>query len=100
MFGLNQKICSKSTDEFDKWTRQDFLKTYTALSRTGVDGEMCAPLPGLSASGTVKRGDGTLLEYQPRLYEVATGLPWAGEAPKRLGGDAKRQAPRLELKKP
>lgn len=35
-------------DESEKWARLEFLKTYQALSSSGVNGEACLPLPGLS----------------------------------------------------
>jgi hypothetical protein len=92
-------VCGKPPDEFDKWTRQDFIKAYGALVRSGVNCEMCAPLAGLSSSGPVKRIDGTVAEVSPPVQEIVTGLPWAGEAPKRLG-ETKRKAPRLEFQKP
>lgn len=93
-------ICSKPTDEFDKWTRLDFLKSYAAMSRSGVNGEMCAPLRGLSTSGSVKQTDGSTIDYVPPVHEIRTGLPWAGEAPKRLDQTARRTAPSLEFKRP
>lgn len=34
--------------ESEKWARIDFLKTYASLASSGVDGEACRPLRGLS----------------------------------------------------
>lgn len=40
------ELLSRTGDEFDKWSRQEFLKTYVRLD--GVSGaEQCRPLPGL-----------------------------------------------------
>lgn len=35
-------------EEAEKWTRLDFLKTYSAMSASGVNGEACLPLVGLA----------------------------------------------------
>lgn len=53
------EILAKSSEEFDKWLRKDFLSTYRLLKRVGPSGEMCRPLPGLSEDGMVRRVDGT-----------------------------------------
>lgn len=41
--------------EEEKWYRLNFLKTYQSLARTGVNGEACAALPGLSEAELVNR---------------------------------------------
>jgi len=98
-------VCGKPADEFEKWTRAEFVKTYAALSRSGVTGEMCDPLPGLAHAGEVQGSDGTVERIEVRTYTVRTGLPWAGERPKLVGGPAKPERPkapmpRLEFRKP
>lgn len=64
--------------EFDKWARKEFIDTYTGFMRSGVDGEACHPLPGLSDIGEhqVRRTDGTVRTINlggPTL--INTGLP-------------------------
>ncbi len=40
---------SRLTDsQAEKWVRIEFLKCYSQLASSGVTGEMCEPLPGLS----------------------------------------------------
>lgn len=94
-----QRCCELPTSEFDKWLRQDFLKTYTALTRTGVSDEAARPLVGY-----FERENATLGYHRPQdRVEVATGLPWAGKPVKRLGDGAtggRPAAARIEFKKP
>lgn len=40
-------------EESEKWVRLEFLKAYQAFASSGVDGEACEPLPGLSQQTSV-----------------------------------------------
>lgn len=42
--------------ESEKWARLDFVKTYSSLARSGVNGDACRPLAGLS---TLEAAGGT-----------------------------------------
>lgn len=57
-------LLARTPEEFDKWARKDFLETYRAFARTGVDGESCRPLPGLSESGSVRTVHGGSIEHR------------------------------------
>jgi hypothetical protein len=107
MLGGWERICEMPSEEFDKWFRKDFIATYETLSRTGVSDELAQPLVGFCEreNAISCRGHIHALEWtQSRdRVEVATGLPWAGDAPKRLNDSGQRKKaplPRLELKKP
>lgn len=98
-------LLSKTEEEFDKWAKQDFLKTYQAFMRAGVNGDACRPLVGLSETGNheVRGIDGTTKTVNlggPKRIE--TGLPLLpGIAANRPAIGRKREAiPRVELKKP
>jgi len=41
------------TAEAEKWARIDFVKTYQVYASGGVEGEACAPLPGLSQATSI-----------------------------------------------
>lgn len=75
-----ERICTMPGEQFDTWLRKDFIRTYSAFARTGVNGESTAPLIGLHER------ENRLLGYRREedSIEVKTGLPWAGESPKRL----------------
>lgn len=78
-----QLICEQPVTEFDKWTRQNFIKTYTAFARTGISQEAGEPLVGF-----FERQNAILGYKRPEdQVQVATGLPWAGKPVKRLGDD-------------
>jgi len=93
-------VCKRDPDEFDKWLRADFLKTYASLTRTGVTGDLCAPLPGLGGRGTVRRIDGSVEKIEPQVIPVRTGLPWAGEPQKRVAAPRKKAPALLSFQKP
>ena len=92
-------LCEQTVREQDEFTRARFLKTYAAFSRTGVNGELAGRLPGIS-----ERHNATHGHTWDSTVKVATGLPWAGQETKRLGGDARKlgvpAAPRIEFKRP
>ncbi len=48
----------------EKWVRLDFIKTYKSFVSSGVNGEVCQPLPGLSEVESV---GGVVREPVPRL---------------------------------
>lgn len=95
-------ICERSHEEFETWTRKEFLRAYVAFLRSGVSAESCEPLPGLSQAGPVRMANGEVTYRIPPVHVVATGLPWAGEAPRRL--ESRKPTPtmpaRIEFKKP
>lgn len=87
-----------SDSEAEKWTRKDFLDTYARLLSSGVSGDVCRPLAGLSEVSVV---DG--VQVPPIAHKVATGLPVLtnGVRPaisRRDSGDDDR--PKVEFKKP
>jgi hypothetical protein len=74
---------SRLTDsEAEKWTRIEFLKCYTNLYSSGVSGDMCEPLPGLSQmeasqgvlQAPVPRKVGCTNTTQPRIRQVNVRL--------------------------
>lgn len=90
-----ERICTLPTEEFDKWFRKDFERTYAALCRTGVNGEMTAPLVGF-----FERTNSVLGYDRPQdRVDVRTGLPWAGEPAKRLQSLPGAPVPRLNLQR-
>lgn len=88
-------VCNLSLEEFNKWFRKDFLKTYEAVCRSGVDGDMTAPLVG------IHERNNALLGYDSSKYVrvVKTGLPWGGTEPKRLQ-QSKHDVPQIDVKLP
>lgn len=77
--GWNTFLSRFSDAESEKWLRKEFCDTYAALHRTGVDGECCRALAGLSEVAVMP--DGTLGPSIP--VRVATGLPALPSQPKR-----------------
>jgi len=55
-------VCSLTIEEFDKWLRKDFLKTYEAYDRRGVSEESGLPLIGF-----IDRENGVLASTAERL---------------------------------
>ena len=86
--------CCTEGEEFDKWYRQRFLKTYEVLSRRGVGDEESAPL-----IGCVQRENGRLGYDRKEKVQVPTGLPWAGEHRKRIEQNRPTNVPRVEFQK-
>ena len=86
--------CCTEGEEFDKWYRQRFLKTYEVLSRRGVGDEESAPL-----IGCVQRENGRLGYDRKEKVQVPTGLPWAGEHRKRIEQNRPTNGPRVEFQK-
>lgn len=64
-----QRCCALPVDEFDKWLRQDFLKSYAALCRTGVGPEAALPHGGIHESRNLLHGH-TSRVRAPLLIEV------------------------------
>lgn len=96
MLGGWERVCEMPGEEFDKWYRKEFERTYQTLSRTGVGDEAAAPLVGFHERTNLVGG------HEVRSREtVATGLPWAGEQVKQLPAPKRRPAdlPRLEFKR-
>jgi hypothetical protein len=94
-------LLSKTEEEFDKWAKQDFIKTYQAFMRVGVNGDACRPLVGLSDVGVheVRYGDGTTkLIDLGGAKKVKTGLPPLALPHQRVGH--RDNVPQLELKNP
>jgi hypothetical protein len=63
-------IARFSDEESEKWARHEFLKTYQSLSSSGVNGEACLPLPGLSERTAI---GGVLQAPVPLRIECDTG---------------------------
>lgn len=78
-----------SGSDAEKWLRLDFVKTYQALAGRNVDGEACAPLPGLSQAEAVA---GCMAAPAPR--RIPCDPSRAGE-PRRISGDARGPAQQL-----
>lgn len=55
--------CDQTEDDFKKWYRRDFLKTYETLCHSGVSAEMAEPLQGIR------------LDTPPEPALVISGLP-------------------------
>ena len=55
--------------ESEKWLRIEFCKCYAAFANSGVTGEMCDPLPGLSQATSI---GGNLIAYEPRKIQCST----------------------------
>lgn len=72
------QLLDRSTEDFDKFVRPQFLKTYAAFYRTGCNGDVCRPLAGLSDTGRqpVTKIDGTV-HYVEKTgpKRIETGLP-------------------------
>lgn len=56
--------------ESEKWVRKEFLETYQKLLSSGVNGDACRPLPGLSEVTGI---NGKVVPCVP--MRIATGLP-------------------------
>ena len=78
--GWPQFVSLFSSADEEKWTRQRFLKTYESFARTGVNGDVARPLPGLSEVSVV---NGEVIEpivhtiectttYRPRIESKTT----------------------------
>lgn len=64
-------FCERFSDaESEKWARKEFLDTYERLFVTGVNGDACRPLTGLSQKQCTNG-----VQHDPLPYRVATGLP-------------------------
>lgn len=71
-------VLTKTADEWEKWFRLDFLKTYAGFYRHGISGDVCRPLEGLGDTGwhDVLTRDGTISKCDlGRPVTVVTGLP-------------------------
>ncbi len=82
------RCCQLPVSEFDKWLRQDFLKTYTALCSTGISEEAGQPLIGEHDSSNAMNGYHK--HIKPPL-QITTGLPVHANL-RRLGGPPTRPA--------
>lgn len=83
-----ERCCQLPESEFDKWLRQDFLKTYTALCSTGISHEAAQPLIGSHEANN--RMNGYLDQVKPPL-QITTGLP-AHKNLRLIGGQPSRPA--------
>ena len=95
MLGGWERVCGLPVEEFDKWFRKDFLATYETLARTGVNGDADAPLVGIHERTNRGLGYGNGKSCAVR---ITTGLPWAGERPKRLEAGEHRCSGLLKLR--
>jgi hypothetical protein len=96
-------LLARCGEDFDVWARKTFVETYAAYCRTGVNGDACRPLPGLSDTGEHEVGhiDGVKnMIALPGPVEFVTGLPAIDV--QRTGIENKQRAgvPLIELKKP
>ena len=95
-------LLARCGDDFDVWARKTFIETYAAYHRTGVNGEACRALPGLSDTGEheMRRIDGTRnIVTLPGPVEFVTGLPALPDVNQPRIENQKR-VPLVELKKP
>lgn len=67
-----ERICEMPADEFDKWLRKDFERTYQTLLRTGVSREAAAPLTGIHDRTNGFHGHQAAMTEPLR---IETGLP-------------------------
>ena len=63
--------------EAEKWARKDFVETYARLLSSGVNGDACRPLPGLSQVQVV---GGEKVDPIPK--RITTGLPPSEQKPR------------------
>jgi hypothetical protein len=91
-----QRVCDLDVEEFEKWYRKDFIAAYAMLCDVGTRRDQTAPLLGGLEAENIAKGY-TEPKYSNRV-RVRTGLPWAGERVKRLGGTAE-QPKRIETQK-
>ena len=73
-----QRCCELPAEEFDKWLRKDFLATYEAYMRGGVNGDGHFPLVGIFAQQNAIAGK-SHPSTEPRF--ICTGLPAAAGVP-------------------
>ncbi|MCR9294841.1 MAG: hypothetical protein NXI32_19140 [bacterium] len=78
--GWPQFVERFSSADSEKWLRLDFLKTYKSFSRSGVNGEACQALPGLSQSTAI---GGKVVE--PKVVPVA--VSYQPTQPKLISGN-------------
>lgn len=84
-------VCETPADEFDKFLKAKFEKTYCALVAAGVGEEQAAPLQGRHDR------DNSITGYQRQTTkEITTGLPMLANNPPRI---AARPMPVVELPK-
>lgn len=90
MLGGWERACEIPSEEFDKWYRKEFDRTYQTLLRTGVDGDATAPLVGYFERTNAVLGytqsEVKKLAGHDNTARVETGLPWVGQPVKQLPG--------------
>jgi hypothetical protein len=89
-----QFCCQMDSREFDTFLREKFLKTYAALSSSGITAEQSAPLIGTFDADNAREGHSGSIKEPIRIDTGLPGLPVNLRMPKRA------DAPRLELKRP
>ncbi len=90
------QVCSKPDAEFSVWFRKDFCAAYASLCRTGVTGDVTRPLIGIAERHNATLGLGD--RPQDRIV-IRTGLPWAGEIPRRIDAQQRpADVPKLMLR--
>ena len=72
-------VCYLGKEEFHKWFRKDFLRTYESFARSGVNGDVCRSLPGICEQSNSVKG------YLTKTETYRTGLPWVEEHRKKIG---------------
>lgn len=88
-------VCETPADEFDKFLKQKFERTYAALVAAGVSAEQAAPLQGRHDRDNAIGG----YQRQP-IREITTGLPPLPNNPPRLESPPERTgSPLLILRK-
>ena len=83
-------VCETPADEFDKFLKQKFEKTYTALVTAGVGAEQAEPLQGRHDRVNSIGG----YERQP-VRIITTGLPMLANNPPRIESLPRQQEPPL-----
>lgn len=84
-----------------EFLRGSFLKTYASFAKSGVNGDACAHLVGLSER-SVATASQIPEGWQPRMIEAKSGLPALPNCKPiqpRLNDGKRADVPRLELKK-
>lgn len=66
--------CDMTVEEFEKWGRQEFVKTYQSLSRSHANGEICGRL-----IGEHEKTNALIGQTRNSSIRVTTGLPWIGK---------------------
>lgn len=65
------RVCALPSEEFEKWFRKDFERSYTAICAGGISEEAARYLVGVDEAENV----GRFPEHVPPVRKISTGLP-------------------------